>query len=500
MLNKLKIFLRLFFTLVFLSGCASQQVSKRSIIDIDKHYLPKELKEDLKFMFQTFENVHPNLYAHTSKNVIDSEKAVIERKIDHPMTAFEFGKLITPLVVKLGDGHTYLQFPQEFWQNYLDKGGKVFPFEILVSEDLLIVKKNYTNDSTMAVNSKIVSINNVPAKDIIQTMLNYIGGERIKFRKKRLQKHFVSLLWALYDFKSDFNINYISAKDKQTYIKTFSGIPSKKFDGINKEVDSKQNDILNSYHSLSNKRIGIIDLKSFGGRRKDFEIFFKNTFTKIQKDSIQDIIIDIRENGGGNSYNGDALFDYITDKPYMQIEQSDYKISKELKEKFKQRAKRHLGYAYYILYPLLYIHPDARKIFTAEIGTHVSYKNEPYEPQNNSLLFRGNVYLLTSQYTFSAAVDFASAFKCYQMGTILGEETGGLTVCFIDIVHITLPNTKLSCGVSDKKNINACGKDDGRGVLPDYEVKQSLEDIARNIDTVMEFTKEYIRKNRSNKM
>ena len=238
-------------------------------------------------------------------------------------------------------------------------------------------------------------------------------------------------------------------------------------------------------------------MKSFADSWEIFKQYCENTFGQIQKDSVQTLIIDIRENGGGDSYNGDILFNYITDKPYLQIEQADYKISKNLKQKFRQRAKRRLGHAYYIFYPLLYIHPEPRKVFSKNNGEMVSYKIEPYKPDNNSFLFKGDVYLLTSQYTFSAAVDFASAFKCYNMGTIIGEETGGLTVSFIDIIRFTLPNTNLRFGVSDKRNINACGKEDGHGVIPDFEVKQTPEDREKGIDTVLEFTKELIKKNKT---
>ncbi len=484
-------------SLIF-SGCASVITQKKTEpTNPNKLYSPEELKEDLDYLFQTMEDVHPNLYAYTPKSVIDSLREKATGQLTNPKTAFEFGKLITPLVVKLGDGHTFLHFPGELWQTYLNDSGKLVPFKIIVEEDQLLVKKNYTNDSTLSVNTKIISINNVPAKDIIQAMLKYTKGEKLAFRKKRISKHFASLLWALYDIKSDFSVEYLSALDDQKYINTFSGITLNELDGSLKNETNKQTKLPFSYRLLPNDKIGIIDLKSFADSWEIFEQYCENTFGQIQKDSVQTLIIDIRENGGGDSYNGDILFNYITDKPYLQIEQADYKISKNLKQKFRQRAKRRLVYAYYILYPLLYIHPDGRKIFASKNGTMISYKIEPYAPDNNHFLFKGDVYLLTGQYTFSAAVDFASAFNCYNMGTIIGEETGGLTVSFIDIIHFTLPNTNLRFGVADKRNINACGKEDGHGVIPDFEVKQTPEDREKGIDTVLEFTKELIKKNKT---
>ena len=51
-----------------------------------------------------------------------------------------------------------------------------------------------------------------------------------------------------------------------------------------------------------------------------------------------------------------------------------------------------------------------------------------------------------------------------------------------------LPNSQVEAGVASKLLICACGKPDGRGVIPDYEVKQKPEDTAKGIDTVLQFT------------
>ena len=42
--------------------------------------------------------------------------------------------------------------------------------------------------------------------------------------------------------------------------------------------------------------------------------------------------------------------------------------------------------------------------------------------------------------------------------------------------------------VPGRSFVFAGGKDDGRGVLPDYEVKQKPEDTAKGADTVLQFT------------
>ena len=91
-------------SLIF-SGCASVITQKKTEpTNPNKLYSPEELKEDLDYLFQTMEDVHPNLYAYTPKSVIDSLREKATGQLTNPKTAFEFGKLVTPLIVKLGDG------------------------------------------------------------------------------------------------------------------------------------------------------------------------------------------------------------------------------------------------------------------------------------------------------------------------------------------------------------------------------------------------------------
>lgn len=105
------------------------------------------------------------------------------------------------------------------------------------------------------------------------------------------------------------------------------------------------------------------------------------------------------------------------------------------------------------------------------IGIKTYINDTLLQLRDNPLRFNGNVYLLTSNYTFSSATDFAWAFKYFRTGIIVGKETGGSTVCFGDLVGQILNNTKLKFGISWKKFYGYGASDeDVTGVIPDYQV------------------------------
>ena len=165
---------------------------------------------------------------------------------------------------------------------------------------------------------------------------------------------------------------------------------------------------------------------------------------------------------------GDELMQYISKSDFRQCDSIYVKISKEILDReyvnWLDSSKRIIG--------TLYCLTDIPKL----------------KLNANPLRFKGSTYLLIGGKTFSAATDLASAFKCYNAGRIIGTETGGLTASFGDVYTFELPNTKLNVGVSYKKFINACGKDDGHGVIPDYIIKNSFEDDKKDVDKVLEFT------------
>lgn len=87
--------------------------------------------------------------------------------------------------------------------------------------------------------------------------------------------------------------------------------------------------------------------------------------------------------------------------------------------------------------------------------------------------FCGNVYLLTSHTTFSSASSFAWAFKEAGCGTVIGEETGGMSVHYGDVISFKLPNSGLAVNVSHKRFwLPGADENNIHGVLPDIVCPQ----------------------------
>src|SRR5205814_2748455 len=95
--------------------------------------------------------------------------------------------------------------------------------------------------------------------------------------------------------------------------------------------------------------------------------------------------------------------------------------------------------------------------------------------------YRGNIYVLINGMTASAGAEFASILRAHKKGIFIGEETGGdyNGVNGFDRTFLRLPNSKIGVSIAGWRSVMAWtpSRNIGHGVLPDYEVQPTLEDL-----------------------
>ncbi len=452
--------------------------SNQVIDNPEMKFSPLQVRSDLDSLVAVLERIHPDIYHISPKELIDSLIIEAGNSTNEPISGIEFWKLAQKIVARVGDGHTSLSLPYEYRQSYLDHGGGIFPFNVRIEDDQLFVRENFSSDSTIGIDSEILMINNLEISNILSDMRELTSGERIEFINTLVAWQFKPLLWALYGWGDSFQIDLESPGGIG---KTISQ------DGVSLEDYSKRGKTSSnpiaaySYVKIEDDKIGYLDFRQMidvGG----FDKFIDSVFTSMDEDNVSSLIIDLRKNGGGDSRLIESLFSYFTTEPYAQVSEMWIKVSPEARSKVKAQSIR--WYTYPLL-PLAYFIPSARAILFGDMGDLVKISNDVKSHKKKEPFFTGDVYLLTSANTFSSASLLAGVFKCVEMGTIIGEETGGLTVTFGDIVPFSLPITKMAGTCSYKKFVFPCGKDDGRGVIPDFEVKQNADDTANGVDTVL---------------
>lgn len=278
-------------------------------------------------------------------------------------------------------------------------------------------------------------------------MLVYCSGERPFFRLSKINRDFVYFLYMLYPSET-FDIRCeTDGTEKRYRIKAMSY--NEVVTAIPKTVKQLQSYSLYIPDTLQNT--AIMEFNAFADIDR-FEVFADSMFRVLKEKEIGNLIIDMRMNGGGDSRIGDELFQYVSPVPFQQFEKEIVRFS-DLLRKLASRefTDKHST------------KPNGIEVI--EIGD----KLIPLRP--NPLRYTGNVYLLISHTTFSSAGSFSWAFKKFDMGKIIGEESGGMSVCFGNIVIFRLPHSKIASTISFARMYEYKADDkDIHGTMPDVEI------------------------------
>ncbi len=432
------------------------------------HYSISEVEQDLDYAFEKLTSIHPILLDKNELIYYQNEFSKIKSSLKDSMTQNEVYLLMAPLFASLNDGHTGVLLSKDQRIQYTKAGGKSFPFFVNMKNDSLYVSFYCGNDSTLFHGGEqLLEINGIDVVDMLHKMEGLYGGKSLSNKQRVIANDFRFLIWMVYGFEGGYEL-VIRNNHYEIQKLTIPGISSDEFmQNINRMP--KANNEIYSFSVNKGNETAIIKIQSF--RDLDgFCSFADSAFAAINKSKVENLVIDIRNNGGGRSIVVDSLMNYITDKIYAQYRKIEMRISLELQERYKEKyADRYDWLNSYAIDDLVV--PEQNFI----------------QPENNNLSFTGNLFLWTNNTSFSAAATFAGVFKALNLGTIIGEETGGTIAYYGDFWFLRTPHTGITYYVSPKRFIQYGGIDFDRGVIPDYLVCDQE-------DSIMNFTYKLIEK------
>jgi len=439
---------------------------------------PDKLKEDLDFLFKTIEEVHPNMYAYTSREEFEPISRELYDKATESLRVHEFYKEIARAITYLQFGHC-LVVPPELHGKFTKS--RILPVKLRWDGECAVVVQDFSEAGVTG--SKLLEVDGRKIEDLVAEYKMYVPCEGNIGNTSYATRAIGYFLWLEHGEKDCYEL----VIQKENGRKFKYQVKTVKYRTIEESESAEEHSNLKekfTYRYIEDSNVGVITINTFAGKlRSEFGNFLKSTFRKIKEQDVSNIIIDVHENGGGDSRLGDDLLNYLTNKPYRQFEKYKCKISRQLLDPDNNALNK-----------IAEENPE-----DLEIGKFVGRDIPLKKPGDNSLRYDGDIYVLIGNGTFSSGQSFAAAVKCFEIGTLVGQETGSTTIEYGDMMTLTMPNSGLMFNVPCKYFVEACGKPDGRGVIPDHEVKQKLEDTAKGIDTVLEFTLNLIKDGKAKK-
>jgi hypothetical protein len=451
---------------------------KSSFIDADeKDYDTKKisitkLKEALFIVRESLEEGHPGLYDYSDKAKLDSIFETIQSNLTSPVTAEEFRCLFKPLFSAIGDSHLSI-----YGQS---KKMPPFPQVLFGLENGKVKTYTATEENQKYLNKEIVEINGEDVRTIIEKLKPYIPGQDglvESVRNLELMLNMAPIYCEAYNIKAGDSIRYKFSDH------TYSKFVCKQLgrdDRYYPMPHYKNENYRFKLYYISNK-VAVLRIKTFELLDTDQDSI-RNVIYNLVKTQCPNLIIDLRNNKGGDCYD---LFGMFACKPYQT----------QLYSKVKCQEYKFFKYAYNYT-------PAITNLFQDYKNGHDGFYsiNQTFYPVNDSINYNGAVYVLINANSLSASTIFAALFHKYNRGLIIGQETGSAyyQMNAAKFASINLANTGLTMYMPLIKCVFAktveSGMPWGRGVVPDYLVDIRFEDFFSDNDRIMDLTLDLINK------
>jgi hypothetical protein len=446
---------------------------------------PTELIEDYDYMLKTLEETHPNLYAYIPKEEFIKKTDAYRELLRKPMSEGEFHKVLYKTISLIKQGHTMV-FSDAGFGEFKNNGGLSFPFSISYFSDHVYIDQNYSSNSEITKGTELIAINKIPATKIIEDFTPYLVVRPNGYIANTLSYNWPKLLWLEYDFSNQFTISYI-LPDSET-IKTTS-VEGVKKESITKDKTPRYEKDFD-YHIEKDRSLAVMEINTFEFQFEEYDSLLRSSFKDIKQSGVSNLIIDVRANHGGNGNIIPTLVDYLTDEPYITSAGSEVKSSLATKECYtthpifinaiEQARKAEGNSSKFMELTNCFLNKPA--------GTITTFPEAIETPTENEYRFDGNLFVLTSNETFSSGTIFSAMIKDNDIGYIVGTETSDNPTIYACIMLFELPNTKITIQNSAEYSVRPGGYDDNRGVLPDFKVVPTYLDMINGYDKVLNYT------------
>ncbi len=470
----------------------------------DRKMSPKQMKEDLAVFRAIREKANSGLYRYRSHQSIDSIYSEALNQVKKELSLTDFYKILLVLTDFEGSNHNGTSLPYKA-SAVMEKDRGYFPFFLKYVDGKMLVNNS---NAGIPLGSQVVSINGISDKEFQKRFYKYIttDGYNMTAKKRASAENVFGWLFPFEMGISEFfDIEYkapgsgevqtirLKSISQEENRNNYLARHSAKLDSItDSNIQEKYSfQRINKNTALLNFRIFTMASNAEDPAFVRFSTYLDSVFTLLKKEKIPNLVIDIRNNPGGNDPTYEKVFTYLTNQTFKENKSAFITFNKlPYSQYFKSESEDAGNRKHEVNATNSYL----QEVFSVKKENRFyqdQSHNPPYYP--DSMGFKGKIYLLIDEHVGSAASHFASLMRGYSSATIVGMETSGGYYGHNGHfpVEYVLPNSKITTRFSivyvEQDAPVRADQPVGRGIIPDYSIPLLFEDFMNNEDSQMKF-------------
>ncbi len=465
----------------------------------------QDAAEDIELYFEIIDQQHGNPYQYISR--VEFKQFVEKTIAELPQTISyqAFDVLLTQLNNKIRCGHTIVSLDTEFIKTATNLA-QFFPYPIRIIDGSYFID---FEDGDLPLGAELLTINGNSVDQMTAKLSELTVTDGFSSTKplREIESKFGYYYFLKFGASNTFEVTFKSPTQEVSSQK-ISGI-----EGNNMLANNyyrpvyKQNE--RYYHfthldAIDSLQTLVLTLNTFQANPDWFYEKLASRYNEETKEfDFENLVIDLRLNEGGDRRILNFLYEFLAgtslDDPSktsvrnQDIQQTDYLIG--INGSNSSTAVINNAQTY------------LQENFTSQSATGFDGDVQNWHEKFDLGIhwkgssFKGQIYVLTSGKTFSAAADLTRILGKMNNVTLVGEETGGAhkgrTANML--LNYSLPNTHtiLQVPVIYEEFLNVSNTSEGRGTFPDHLVTQTYTDLLNKKDTAFEFTMNLIVQNNS---
>jgi C-terminal processing protease CtpA/Prc len=436
-----------------------------------------EVLADFDELYPRLREAHFDLYARRSRTEYDAKFRQMRGLFAQPLPR---DRVIVEFQRFMAFGRVAHAHVSRYWSPFSDfmkAGGRCFPWGFKVVEG----RAYLTEDG-----SELLRINRQRFRTLRSRLHSYLSADNDYLADTLLELDGAFTIWCEFGALAEFDVE---VRRPDGAIKALK-VPA----ATQAEIDTRKaahppasiTDFNERTWKMADPQTGYLRPGPFYNTQGTAETMYDNTafaqfiddaFRGLKAANARKLLIDVRNNPGGDNSFSDLMVSWVANKPFQFASDFRIKVSQATIDSNRKRVEAD---------PAATNSPSAKlaaAYAARKPGDVFSYEIPVAHPRADER-FTGQCFLLVNRYSYSNAVNVAALMQDYGFAKVLGEETSDLATSYGAMEQFKLSRTGIDISYPKAFIIRPSGNLAARGVVPDLAIKTPLMETAT--DEVLE--------------
>lgn len=441
------------------------------------------VRADFDDLYAGLQDAHFDLYVRRSREDYDARFQAMRAGFDTPLTPMQARVAFQRFVAYGNVAHANIDPPMAAWERFRDAGGKAFPLYVRVDDGQAYILGGIGALEGIERGDRLESVDDTPALAWLQSLRALVSADNDYLAWAQMESRLPLLAWLELGEVADFQITVtkpdgrrlnrkLPARDRSAAQAAMTDTPAH----FELDWDTREARILDD--GIAYLRPGpFYDNRPEAEHPWDptaFKRFIDNAFENFIAHGATRLLIDLRDNAGGDNSFSDHMIAWFADAPFRFTDAFEIKVSRATVASNQARLDAQGD------------DPDSASAQLAAAfkgkpdGSIVRYPIPIVAPRP-APRFNGQVYLLVNRHSYSNTVSVAAIVQDKGFGRVLGEETADLASTYGALEHFTLPRTGIEVGYPKARILRPNGDPSPRGVIPDIAIDTPIVGTADDV-------------------